>query len=56
MKSVAPAVLNHRLILNYQAQLEKVTSFDLIGLLLEKVDPAGLGLPAGVALEPGGAK
>lgn len=56
VKSVAPAVLNHRLILNYQARLEKVTSFDLIGLLLEKVDPAGLGLPAGVALEPGGAK
>lgn len=56
VKSVAPAVLNHRLILNYQAKLEKVTSFDLIDLLLEKVDPAGLKLPGGVTLEPGRAK
>lgn len=56
VKSVAPAVLNHRLILNYQARLEKVTSFDLIDLLLEKVEPAGLGLPAGVALESGEVK
>ncbi len=53
VKSVAHAVLNHRLILNYQAKLEKITSFDLIDTLLEKVDPAGLTLPDGVSLEAG---
>ena len=53
VRSVAPAVLNHRLLLNYQARLEKVTSFDLIDLLLDKVDPAGLDLPKGVSLEAG---
>lgn len=53
VRSVAPSVLNHRLLLNYQARLEKVTSFDLIDLLLDKVDPAGLDLPKGVSLEAG---
>ena len=49
-------MLNHRLLLNYQARLEKVTSFDLIDLLLDKVDPAGLDLPKGVSLEAGEAR
>lgn len=51
VKSVAPAVLNHRLILNYQARLEKVTPFDLIDLLLEKVDPAGIAWSSDVRIE-----
>lgn len=51
VKSVAFAVLNHRLILNYQAKLEKVTSYDLIRLLLEKVDPAGIDWPAEIKVE-----
>ena len=45
VRSVAAAVLNHRLILNYQARLEKVSSFDLIALLLQKIDPAGIEWP-----------
>ena len=57
VKSVAPAVLNHRLILNYQARLEKVTPFDLIDLLLEKVDPAGIAWSSDVRVEePEGGK
>ena len=42
VKSVALPVLNHRLILNYQAKLEKVTTASLINLLLEKTSPAAL--------------
>ncbi|MDY7227483.1 AAA family ATPase [Hyalangium rubrum] len=33
----APAVLNHRLVLAYEASLEKVTSSDVIGALLQAV-------------------
>lgn len=50
VKAVAPSVLNHRLILNYQAKLAKVTSFDLVDILLEKVDEAGMKLPEGVTV------
>ncbi|MDR0931964.1 MAG: AAA family ATPase [Victivallales bacterium] len=53
VKSVAPAVLNHRLILNYQARLEKISSFDLVDMLLSKVDPAGVELPKGVKIFAG---
>ncbi|MBR5024257.1 MAG: hypothetical protein IKX48_04260, partial [Victivallales bacterium] len=42
VKSVALPVLNHRLILNYQAKLEKITTAHLINLLLEKTSPAAL--------------
>ncbi|MBO7093137.1 MAG: hypothetical protein J6W23_15250, partial [Victivallales bacterium] len=42
VKSVALPVLNHRLILNYQAKLEKVTTASLINLMLEKTSPAAL--------------
>ncbi len=47
VKSVAHAVLNHRLILNYQARLDRATSDSLIDLLLSKVDPAGIDWPEG---------
>lgn len=53
VKSVARPVFNHRLILNYQAKLEKVSSFDLIDLLLEKIDPAGIDWPEGISVEKG---
>ena len=45
---MAPAVLNHRLILNYQAKLDKITPVELSARLLEKVDPAGIEWPQGV--------
>lgn len=51
VRYVAPAVLNHRLILNYQARLEKITSYDLIELLLKKIDPAGIEWPGDIVLE-----
>jgi MoxR-like ATPase len=34
---VAPAVLNHRLVLSYEAALEKMTSQDVIDALLKAV-------------------
>ena len=54
VKAVARPALNHRLILNYQAKLEKVTAGDLIDRLIEKVDPAGIDWPAGCRPEPTG--
>ncbi len=51
VKQVAPAVLNHRLIMNYKARMDNITSFDVIGKLLEKIDPSGLDLPSGVSVK-----
>jgi MoxR-like ATPase len=45
---VAPAVLNHRLLLNYKAKFDRVDSFVLIGKLLSTFDAAGSDLPAGI--------
>ena len=50
VKYVAPSVLNHRLILNYQAKLEKVTPYDLVDRLLKAVKPSGIELPRGVEM------
>ncbi len=50
VKYVAPSVLNHRLILNYQAKLEKITSYDLVERLLKAVEPSGMELPRGVEI------
>ncbi len=56
VRLVAGPILNHRLILNYQARLEKVTGSDLAQLLLDKVDAAGIDWPDGVTVETGGGK
>lgn len=45
VKAVAPAVLNHRLILNYKARLEQVDAFAVVRKLLASVEDAGLNLP-----------
>jgi len=50
VKAVAPAVLNHRLILGYQARYDKVDAFAVVAALLARLDEAGLELPAGVGL------
>ena len=42
VRRVAPAVLNHRIILNYRAKLEKKDPFALVGELLKRVPAAGL--------------
>lgn len=51
VRSVAHAVLNHRLLLNYQARLDKMDTSKLIDLLLEKIDPAGIDWPFEVKAE-----
>lgn len=51
VKLVAPAVLNHRLILNYNARLEKKTASALAEELIEKVPCADPGLPSDVVWE-----
>ena len=45
-------VLNHRLILNYQARLDQVTPSALAEELAGAIDVAGLNLPAGVEVKP----
>ena len=48
VKAVAGAVLNHRIILNYQARFDKFDTSQLVGDLLAKLDETGLDLPADV--------
>ena len=50
VREVAGPVLDHRLILNYQAKLDKIDAHDLVELLLEKTDPADIGAASGVAV------
>ncbi|MEM9326652.1 MAG: MoxR family ATPase [Bacteroidota bacterium] len=38
IKEVAPDVMNHRILLNYEAEADSVTTHDIIGQLLTKVD------------------
>lgn len=51
VKAVAAPVLNHRLILNYQARLDKVTADSLVQELLDTLDVAAMNLPAGVEVQ-----
>ena len=53
-KSVAPAVLNHRMILNYQARFDKVDTFSVIDELLDELDEIGMNLPGDIELAPAG--
>jgi MoxR-like ATPase len=50
VRAVTPAVLNHRLILNYKARFDSVSSFDVIDALLNELDEAGMNLPDSVQL------
>jgi MoxR-like ATPase len=50
VKIVAPPVLNHRLILNYQARFDRMTPSKLVAELLGQLDETGLNLPKDVAL------
>ena len=45
---MAGPVLNHRMILNYQARFEKVSADDVVAQLLSTVDAVAGALPAGV--------
>jgi MoxR-like ATPase len=51
VQTVAAAVLNHRLILNYKARLDQVDSFALVRQLIDSLDATGLDLPADVRLQ-----
>ena len=51
--TVAPHVLNHRLILSYPARFDKVSAHDVVASLLEATDAAGVNLPRGVTVEAG---
>ena len=45
VKAVAAAVLNHRIILNYQARFDQVATFAIVDELLGGLDEAGMDLP-----------
>ena len=45
VKAVAPAVLNHRIILNYKARFDQVDTFAIIDELVGGLDEAGMDLP-----------
>ena len=50
VKTVAPSVLNHRLILNYQARFDRMTPSKLVAELLGQLDETGMNLPKDVEL------
>ncbi len=54
VRAVAPAVMNHRLILNYKARFDQVGELAIVQGLLDSLDEAGLSLPADVQLEKSG--
>ena len=49
-KAVAPAVLNHRILLNYKARFDQTDSFAIIEGLLSAVDEVGLKLPSDIVI------
>ena len=51
VRSVATAVLNHRLILGYKARLDKVDARAILKILLTKIDEVGLNLPGDIRLD-----
>ena len=51
VKRVAPAVLNHRLVLNYNAKLEKKSAAFLVEEIVKHVPCADSGLPEGLTFE-----
>ncbi|MEM6391597.1 MAG: AAA family ATPase [Planctomycetota bacterium] len=53
VETVAPHVLNHRLILSYQARFDNVSAKDVVAGLIESIDAVELGLPRGVEVEAG---
>lgn len=52
VRTLVEPVLNHRLILNYQARLDQVTPSVLAEELAGAIDVAGLNLPADVEVKP----
>jgi MoxR-like ATPase len=50
VKAVAPAVLNHRLILNYKARFDRVNAFSVIDELLAGTDETQMDLPQDISI------
>ncbi|MEG1980726.1 MAG: AAA family ATPase [Victivallaceae bacterium] len=53
VQSVVHGVLNHRMLLNYQAKLDKIDSFALIDMILKRIDPANISWPGELKVESG---
>lgn len=51
VKQVVPAVLNHRIILNYKARFDKVDTFAVVEGILDGLDEAGMDLPCDIGLQ-----
>jgi MoxR-like ATPase len=51
VKTVAQAVLNHRIILNYKARFDNITSLTLIEQILTQLNETDVELPADITLE-----
>ena len=54
VRAVAPAVMNHRLILNYKARFDQIGELAIVQGLLDTLDEAGLTLPPDVQIEKSG--
>ena len=54
VKAIAAPVMNHRLILNYKARFDQVTPAVIIQRLLNRIDEAGMSLPADVSIQGDG--
>lgn len=52
VKAVAEPVLNHRLVLNYQARFDRMTPSKLVREVLGQLNESGMKLPADVELQP----
>ena len=50
VRAIAPSVLNHRVLLNYQARFDKVNSLAVVQGLLDAMDEAGLNLASDVSV------
>jgi MoxR-like ATPase len=53
VNAVAPHVLNHRLILGYQARFDGVSAHDVVAGLIDAIDEAAVELPRDVQVEAG---
>jgi MoxR-like ATPase len=50
VQAVAPAVLNHRILLNYKARFNQVNSYTVIDELLRSLDETEMDLPGDVEI------
>jgi MoxR-like ATPase len=51
VKAVAAAVMNHRLILNYKARFDQISTLIVVQQLIDRLDEAGLNLPSDVSIQ-----